>query len=62
MFRIKPHSCQRRSEGSVKAYAHQEPTETEPELCLHTDVRVGPYRMLNTEELMLLNCGAGEDS
>ena len=25
------------------------------------DVRVGPYRRLITEELMLLNCGAGED-
>ena len=25
------------------------------------DVRVGPKRRLNTEELMLLNCGAGED-
>ena len=27
-----------------------------------TDVRVGPYRRLSTEELMLLNCGVGEDS
>ena len=26
------------------------------------DVRVGPQRKLSTEELMLLNCGAGEDS
>ena len=26
------------------------------------DVRVGPWRRLNTEELMLLDCGAGEDS
>ena len=26
------------------------------------DVRVGLKRMLNAEELMLLNCGAGEDS
>ena len=26
------------------------------------DVRVGLLRMLNTEELMLLNCGVGEDS
>ena len=26
------------------------------------DVRVGPERRLRTEELMLLNCGAGEDS
>ena len=25
-------------------------------------VRDGPYRMLSTEELMLLNCGVGEDS
>ena len=25
------------------------------------DVRVGPQRKLSTEELMLLNCGAGED-
>ena len=25
------------------------------------DVTVGPYRRLITEELMLLNCGAGED-
>ena len=23
------------------------------------DVRVGPYRKLSTEELMLLNCGVG---
>ena len=27
-----------------------------------TDVRVGPQRRLSAEELMLLNCGAGEDS
>ena len=26
------------------------------------DVRVGPERRLSTKELMLLNCGAGEDS
>ena len=26
------------------------------------DVRVGPWRKLSTEELMLLNCGVGEDS
>ena len=26
------------------------------------DVRVGPQRRLSTEELMLLNCGVGEDS
>ena len=26
------------------------------------DVRVGPLRKLSTEELMLLNCGIGEDS
>ena len=26
------------------------------------DVRVGPERKLSTEELMLLNSGAGEDS
>ena len=26
------------------------------------DVRVGPWRRLSTEELMLLNCGVGEDS
>ena len=25
------------------------------------DVRVGPKRMLSVQELMLLNCGAGED-
>ena len=25
-------------------------------------MRAGPYRRLSTEELMLLNCGAGEDS
>ena len=29
-------------------------------LCM--DVRVGLYRKLSTEELMLLNCGVGEDS
>ena len=27
-----------------------------------TDVRAGPQRRLSAEELMLLNCGAGEDS
>ena len=27
-----------------------------------TDVRVGLQRKLSTEELMLLNCGVGEDS
>ena len=26
------------------------------------DVRVGPERRLSTEELMLSNCGVGEDS
>ena len=26
------------------------------------DVRAGQQRKLNTEELMLLNCGVGEDS
>ena len=26
------------------------------------DVRAGPQRKLSTEELMLLNCGIGEDS
>ena len=26
------------------------------------DMRVGPYRRLSAEELMLLNCDAGEDS
>ena len=26
------------------------------------DVRVGPQRRLSTEELMLLNCGAGENT
>ena len=26
------------------------------------DVRVGPWKRLSTEELMLLNCGVGEDS
>ena len=26
------------------------------------DVRVGPYRKLSVEELVLLNCGVGEDS
>ena len=26
------------------------------------DVRTGPGRRLSTEELMLLNCGVGEDS
>ena len=26
------------------------------------DVRVGPYRKLSAKELMLLNCGVGEDS
>ena len=26
------------------------------------EVRVGPWRKLSTEELMLLNCGAGQDS
>ena len=26
------------------------------------DVRVGLYRKLSTKELMLLNCGVGEDS
>ena len=26
------------------------------------DVRFGPQRRLSTEELMLSNCGAGEDS
>ena len=28
----------------------------------YADVRVGPYRRLRAKELMLLNCGTGEDS
>ena len=31
-----------------------------PESCM--DVRVGLQRKLSTKELMLLNCGVGEDS
>ena len=31
-------------------------------LLFNTLSRVGPYRRVNTEELMLLNCGVGEDS
>ena len=31
-----------------------------PESCM--DVRVGPWRKLSSKELMLLNCGFGEDS
>ena len=31
-----------------------------PQSCM--DVRVGPWSMLSTKELMLLNCGVGEDS
>ena len=27
----------------------------------HVRMRVGPQRKLSTEELMLLNCGVGED-
>ena len=37
MFGIKPHTRQRRLEGSNKTCAHQDPetpTETEPDLCL----------------------------
>ena len=30
--------------------------------CRSMDVRVGLWRRLSTEELMLLNCGVGEDS
>ena len=35
-FRIKPHTCQRHSEGSNKPSAHQDPgtPQTEKELCL----------------------------
>ena len=41
MFRIKPHSCQRHSEGSNKPCVHQDPetTESEPELCLSVSCR-----------------------
>ena len=31
-----------------------------PVVCM--DVRAGPHRKLNTEELMLSNCGVGKDS
>jgi len=31
-------------------------------MTLYMDVRVGLWRKLSTEELMLLNCGVGEDS
>ena len=33
-----------------------------PSAVVCMDVRVGQYRKLNAEELMLLNCGVGEDS
>ena len=42
MFRIKSHTHQKRSEGSNKLCAHQDPetpTETEPELCLSVSCR-----------------------
>ena len=29
--------------------------------CSHVDIRVEPLRRLSVEELMLLNCGVGED-
>ena len=35
------------------------PVDTELNWCM--DVRVGLWRRLSTEELMLLNCGVGED-
>ena len=28
----------------------------------HVDVKAEPYRRLSAEEVMLLNCGVGEDS
>ena len=31
-------------------------------MVLCRDVRAGPLRKQNTKELMLLNCGVGEDS
>ena len=42
MFRIKPHTHQRCSEGSNKPCAYRDPetpTETEPELCLSVSCR-----------------------
>ena len=33
-----------------------------PVIMYELDVRVEPERRLSAEELMLLNCGAGEDS
>ena len=44
MFRIKPHTCQKSSEGSNKPCTHQDPetpthTKTETELCLSVSCR-----------------------
>ena len=35
---------------------------SEPPGKSYTDVKIGSYRRLSAKELMLLNCGAGEDS
>ena len=41
MFRVKPHTCQRCSEGSNEPCTPgpRDPTETEPELCLSVSFR-----------------------
>ena len=41
---------------------HDWATELNFLCCRCMDVRVGPERKLSTKELMLLNCGVGEDS
>ena len=52
-FMLHPRACRPTKICIVKAMVF-------PESCM--DVRVGLYRKLSTEELMLLNCGVGEDS
>ena len=51
---------------------HFRPNKLNPKVCIvkamvffpvaYTDVISGPYRRLSAEELMLSNCGVGEDS
>ena len=45
---------------TLPTMVHLVKTMVFPVVCM--DVRVGLYRKLSAEELMLLNCGVGEDS
>ena len=50
------------TQGKRWQYLKWKPVHNFLSMASSMDMRVGPSGKLSTEELMLLNCGAGEDS